>query len=179
LWIDADEAVTPELSNELLALWQHGEPPADVYSLLRRTWFVNRWITHCGWYPEKIFRLFKKEKAHFNDKLVHEGLELESGAHTAELSAELEHYSFVAIDSYFRKQINYALLGTEELRKRGKTFSIWNAVARPLFAFFRVYVLRRGFLDGCPGFVIAVGTAFATFVKYAGLAFSAHNSALK
>jgi (heptosyl)LPS beta-1,4-glucosyltransferase len=171
LWIDADEALTPELRESLAALWKSGEPTADVYSIVRKTWFVSDWVLHCGWYPENICRLFRTDKADFDDKYVHEGLQILPSARVSKLSGELEHYSFSSLAVYFQKQLKYALLGTEELARKGAVFSLWKTIGRALFAFFRVYILRAGFLDGRVGLVIAVGTAFATFAKYVGLGF--------
>jgi (heptosyl)LPS beta-1,4-glucosyltransferase len=171
LWIDADEALTPELRESLAALWKDGEPAEDVYAVVRKTWFVSGWVLHCGWYPENIHRLFRADMADFDDKYVHEGLQISPSARVGKLSGELEHYSFSSLAVYFQKQLKYAQLGTEELARKGVAFSWWRTIGRALFAFFRVFVLRAGFLDGRVGFVIAVGTAFATFAKYVGLGF--------
>ena len=52
---------------------------------------------------------------------------------------------------------------------REKKFSLFAAIFRPGWRFFRGYVLKLGFLDGYPGFYIAWATAFGAFVRYSRL----------
>jgi hypothetical protein len=40
---------------------------------------------------------------------------------------------------------------------------------RPPFRFFRSYVLKRGFMEGFPGYFIAATAAMYVFLKYAKL----------
>ena len=54
-------------------------------------------------------------------------------------------------------------------REKGGGFGATAAVTRPLWRFFRAYVLRRGFLDGFPGLYIAVATSFGVFVRHTRL----------
>jgi len=67
----------------------------------------------------------------------------------------------------FRRNVVVAGVHLNELA--GTRFSLGAALFRPAWRFFRAYVLKRGFLDGFPGFYIAVATAFGAFVRYSRL----------
>jgi hypothetical protein len=51
----------------------------------------------------------------------------------------------------------------------GKRWSLARTLSRSVWRFVRAYFVRRGFLDGFPGFYIAVATAFSTFTRYSQL----------
>ena len=57
--------------------------------------------------------------------------------------------------------------GFLDLTRRGRTASIAKMVVKPLWKFFDCYFLRRGFLDGIPGLIIAINAAHSMFLKYA------------
>jgi len=63
----------------------------------------------------------------------------------------------------------YSSLGAETLHKKGKHFGLFFLLVKPVTKFFETYVWKRGFLDGVPGFIIAVGAAYSIFLKYAKL----------
>lgn len=176
LWVDADESVSDSLRAEISALFQdylHTSSGnlSDVYLIGRRTYFVGKWVAHCGWHPDWVNRLFRRTRASFDDRLVHEGLALQPGATKDYLRGYLEHYSYNSIGQYFEKMLCYGKLGADELIRQGKVASLVDVSLRPIFAFLRVFLLKRGCLDGRVGLVIAMGTAFSTFVKYTHLLF--------
>ena len=67
------------------------------------------------------------------------------------------------------KMDRYSTLMAEEMVKRGRAFHIHQLLSHPLFTFFKMYGLRKGFLDGKPGLILAGLYAYYTFVKYAKL----------
>lgn len=166
LWIDADEAVTPALSKELLE-FKNSAPGYDAYSLPRKAYFLGRWIKHSGWYPGRVTRLFNKSKVIFSDNNVHEGL-LVNGA-TGKLKYDLDHYTDPSIKHYFEKFNNYTSLAAEELFKEGKNVSMMDILLRPFFIFFKMYFLKSGFLDGTEGFILAIFSSAYVFTKYCKL----------
>ncbi|GJQ64744.1 MAG: glycosyl transferase [Melioribacteraceae bacterium] len=166
LWIDADEVITSQLSNEL-NFFKQSAPEHAAYELARRAYFLGKWIKHSGWYPGFITRLFNKNKARFNDKTVHENLEIDGTI--GRLKYDLEHYTDPDIDHYFLKFNKYTSLAAEELFKKKRTAGLNDLLLRPLFQFFKMYVLRRGFLDGIHGFILAVFSSAYVFTKYSKL----------
>jgi glycosyltransferase involved in cell wall biosynthesis len=163
LWIDADEAVTPELSDELIK-FKESSPLSSAYSIPRLANFLGRWIKHSGWYPGRVVRLFNKNKASFSEKDVHEDL-IVSGE-TGELHNNLEHYTDPTIKHYFEKFNNYTSLAAEELKRNNKIFHISDIILRPVFIFIKMYFIKLGFLDGVQGFILAIFSSAYVFTKY-------------
>ncbi len=166
LWIDADEAISPELCEELRE-FKKSVPAFTAYSVPRRAYFLGKWIKHCGWYPGRVVRLFNKNEADFNNQSVHEQLKVEGI--TGKLSHDIEHYTDPDIHHYFEKYNNYTSLAAAELFKKGKKFSILDILLRPLVIFLKMYVIRAGFLDGLHGFILSVFSASYVFTKYCKL----------
>ena len=165
-WIDADEAITPLLGEELNK-FKKSEPPYAAYSVPRKAYFLGKWIKHCGWYPGRVVRLFDKNKVGFSDKSVHERLVV--GGPTGKLIGDLDHYTDPTIRHYFDKFNNYTSLAAEELFNEGKNISLNDILLRPFFLFFKMYFLKRGFMDGFQGFVLSVFSSSYVFTKYCKL----------
>ncbi|MGY6027236.1 glycosyltransferase family 2 protein [Phytobacter sp. AG2a] len=167
LMIDTDERVTPELANALRATLASPHPDA-VYSIARRNYFLGRFMRHSGWYPDRVMRLYPRERYQYNDNLVHESLETQ-GAKVIELSGDLLHLTCRDFASFQRKQLNYATAWAKERHQKGKKTSLTGIFTHTLGAFFKTLVLRGGVLDGKQGWLLAVVNAQYTFNKYTEL----------
>jgi len=163
LWVDADEALTKDLSDEINS-FKLSKPVYSAYSFPRIANFLGRWIKHSGWYPGRVTRLFNKNKAYFSDSDVHEHL-IVTGQ-TGQLKGDIEHYTDPSIHHYFEKFNNYTTLAAEELIKKGKDFTLADILIRPLVIFIKMYFLKQGFLDGIQGFMLAVFSSAYVFTKY-------------
>ena len=166
LSIDADEIVSPELAAAIRAAM--AAPAADVYAVDRLSSFCGHWIRHSGWYPDWIPRLFKRGGARFSDDLVHERLVFDTPAHR--LTGKLMHYSYEDFETVLRKLDAYSTAGAQQRHAGGKSGSFGKALGRGAWAFIRTYVLRRGFLDGRAGFMIAVFNAETVYYRFLKLA---------
>jgi len=165
LSIDADERVTPELREEILstiALTSYLS-----FSVPRLSSYCGQYILHSGWNPDYVVRLFRRGKARFSDDLVHERL-LTQGP-SARLKSPLMHLSFPDFESVLDKVNRYSTAGAASLSMKGKSSSLWGALGRGVWAFFRTFVLRRGFLDGQLGLALAISNAEGTYYRYAKL----------
>ncbi len=166
LSIDADERVTPELREEICALLS-SQPLYEGYEVPRLANFLGRWMMHGGWYPGYVLRLFRREHGGFNEVRVHEAVKIEG--RIGRLRHHLLHYTDPIIQHYFEKFNSYTSLASEELHRQNKSFHLWDLLFRPLWFFFRMYILRTGFMDGLPGFILASFSAAYVFTKYAKL----------
>ena len=162
LSIDADERVTPELQSQLIKAIE--DDSEDGLYVPRLSQFCGRFIHHSGWYPDYVLRLFKREKGHFSDDLVHESVILQG--RTGRLSSPLLHYSYITSQDVERKVDQYSTAAARQMLSRGKTTTWFDAPVRAAWAFFRTYCLRLGFLDGTAGFNIARMNARTTYLKY-------------
>ncbi len=162
LSIDADERVTPELAQAIRAAIE--DQRVVGYEIPRQSSFLGRMMRHSGWFPDRVLRLFRRGKARFSDDVVHERVVCDGPV--ARLNAPLLHYPVVRLEDAIRRMDSYSTLGATQLAASGRRVSIMTGVAHGAFAFLRTYVLRLGFLDGAPGFLLAVANAEGTYYRY-------------
>lgn len=166
LILDADEEASPALAGEIQQVLREG-PTADGYWIPRENFFLGRVMRGGGWGTDKVIRLIRRDRARYDDRLVHEEIDLPGPLPV--LRHSLRHHTFRSFPQYLPKAIRWAEWGALEAHRRGRRASIWTVVSRPLARFFRAYIFKGGFRDGPRGLVLAVLTAFTTYLKYARL----------
>ena len=169
--LDADERVDDELREALLRVRDTKLSAGDTlraYDLTRKVWFLGRWIRHGGWYPEWRTRLFHRAHAHWAGVDPHDRVEVDGRVGRIR-EGNLEHYTYRSMEDYLDKTNRFSTVSAQEKLKRGRRASWWDLVLRPPFRFGRMYLWRRGFLDGRAGFVLAGLAAYSVFLKYAKL----------
>ena len=164
--IDADERVTSELRSEIEAALENPNG-REAFRIPRLSSFCGRYMRHSGWYPDYVTRLFHRGSAKFSDDLVHERLIVEGSVGT--LSQSLLHETFHDLEELLAKINQYSTAGADMLSNKNRTATLKKAVGHALWAFFRTYVVRAGFLDGREGFMLAVSTAESAYYRYAKL----------
>jgi len=161
LSIDSDELVPPEMEKEIKQLKLNAE---CVYSFPRNNYFNGKFIEWCGWYPDRQIRLYNRTKTRFTDAQVHEAIIADEMQHVS-LQAPMIHYSYDSISNFLGKMQAYSeLFAVQNCGK--KSSSPVKATLHGLFAFFKSYVIKRGFLGGYEGFVISTYNANTAFYKY-------------
>jgi hypothetical protein len=164
LSIDADERVTPQLRDEILAVVNAQDAAVAAWDMPRRSSYCGRFMAHSGWYPDRVTRLFRRGAARFSDDVVHERL-LAQGA-VGRLKGELLHHSYPDLETVLDKLNRYSTAGAQRMLLQGRRASVGGAVLRGLWAFVRTYLLQLGFLDGRMGFLLAVSNAEGTYYRY-------------
>ncbi|MFC2135579.1 glycosyltransferase family 2 protein [Bacteroidota bacterium] len=165
-WIDADEAITTELVEELVE-FKKIQPKANAYSVARRAYFLNKWIRHSGWYPNRVTRLFNKNYTRFSDNDVHEHLIVEGKVE--KLKNDLDHFTDPNFHHYFDKFNKYTSLAAGEMADKNRKAKYSDLLFRPVFIFLKMYILKRGFLDGIHGLMLALLSSSYVFTKYSKL----------
>jgi glycosyltransferase involved in cell wall biosynthesis len=166
LSLDADERVSPALASEIRALMERG-PSAQGYRFPRVAHYLGRWIRSTDWYPDVNVRLYDRRAARWNDRKVHEGLDLEG--RVERLEGELLHYPYRSISDHLVKMDRYTTLAAEQWAAEGRRASALQALVHPRLAFFRNYVLKGGFRDGAAGLLVSLLNSHYVFLKYAKL----------
>jgi len=166
LLVDSDERVTPELRDEILGLLE-SSPRHDGYWILRANHFLGRRIRHCGWGTDRVIRLFRRDRARYEDREVHAEIDLPEPLPI--LAHPLEHHSFRSFGQYWRKLELYSEWGAAQLYKEGRTAGMLEILGRPVTRFLKMYIVRLGFLDGLHGLVLSMLGAFTVYLKYARL----------
>lgn len=165
LSIDADEEVDEQLRKSIQTALE--SPDQDGWFLNRKSQFLGRWMEHSGWYPDYILRLFRRNKAGFTIDRVHEQVSVDG--RTGKLAGHLLHYTDPNISHYLLKLDRYTSLSAEMLNSNGKSFHWWYLIVKPAAIWTKMYILKRGFLDGIQGFMLAGLSAFHVYCKYAKL----------
>ena len=167
LSLDADELVTPALAASIRAVVA-GSGSTRGYELSRVSRFMGRWIRHGAWYPDRVLRLFRREAGRFSPDRVHERVIVDGPV--ARLDGELLHETMPTLHDALDKANRYSTEGAAEKAGRGQRGGLGAALVHAGWAFVRGYVVRRGFLDGAAGFVLAVYVAEGTFWRYLKIA---------
>jgi glycosyltransferase involved in cell wall biosynthesis len=164
--LDADERCTPELRAKIEAACADSDGLAG-FEVRRHVKYLGRWIDHGGWYPDWKLRVVRKGKARWggvdpHDKLLPEGP-------VRRLEADLLHFTYRDFAHQIRIINHFSDVIVEEYLKQGRKPSMLQAVFHPPVKFLECYLWKLGFLDGFPGFVIAIGSAFYIFARYVKL----------
>ncbi len=163
--IDADERLSEAGAAEMRAAIAQGTHAG--YEIPRSSLFVSRFMRHSGWTPDHVLRLARRDAAKFSDHLVHERLLVDGSI--AQLRTPLVHLSYPDFESVLIKVNRYSSAGAREAHARGKRASLASAIGHGVWTFFRTYVLKRGFLDGAEGLMLAISNAEASYYKYVKL----------
>jgi glycosyltransferase involved in cell wall biosynthesis len=167
LILDADERLPPETAAAIQKIV--GSPPeADGYSFPRKNYFQGRWIRHAGWWPDRVVRLFRKDRGCLTPASVHESVEVRGAV--VSLTVPIEHFTESRFSELLQKIDRYSTLGAQEAFAAGRTATVWGAAVRAKLTFLHNYVIRLGFLDGPQGFTLAITDGVNKFCKYAKLA---------
>ena len=162
LSIDADERVPQALRDEIIGALAN--PSCDVYEMPRSSYYCGRFMRHSGWWPDHVRRLFRRGTARFSPAPVHESLQTD--ADIGRLQNPLEHWSFRTMEQVLHKVNHYSSLSAPIVLQRGQRPTVTTAVLHGISAFLRTYLLKRGFLDGAHGFMLAVSNAEGSYYRY-------------
>lgn len=167
LSLDADERISPKLRQLILKIL--ASPSADGYLLPRQAFFLGKAMRHGGWWPDYVLRLFRREHGEFSPVLVHETVLIQGKVE--KLQEPIIHYSYVSLEQLLEKINAYSSAGAHQAHGKQKHGSLAKALARGIWAFFRAYCLRAGFLDGSAGLIAAISKAEETYYRYLKLSF--------
>lgn len=161
LSIDSDEIVTPEMLKEIL---ETEIRPDTVYSFPRHNYFNGKFIKWCGWYPDRRVRLYHRKHTLFSESQVHEEVIADNMKHMP-LKGPLKHYSYASISEFLDKMQLYSeLFAKQNVGKKSSSLS--KAILHGFFAFFKSYVIKRGFMGGYEGYVISIYNGHTAYYKY-------------
>ncbi|MBI3796325.1 MAG: glycosyltransferase [Deltaproteobacteria bacterium] len=164
--VDADEEVSPELRDEILAVLQRNDPAVDGFYVPRLVYYLGRWWWR-GWYPGYRLRLFRKPRVRWGGVNPHEKVLLRGQADR--LHGNLYHYTYEDLHDHLQAINGLTEIAAHEMALRGKRARLSHLVLHPFWRFLRFYFLRGGIRDGLPGFLVAATSAFYVFLKYAKL----------
>jgi hypothetical protein len=164
--LDSDERISPELAAEIRDVLENGTE-YDGFNMQRRTTFFGKLIRYCGWQRDWIVRLWRNGKGRYSDHHVHAYAIVDGKV--GKFRGVITHHTYDTFESYFEKFGRYTTWGARDLFEKGRRATFSSLTFRPMWRFFRAYVMYRGFLDGWRGLILCGLAGFNVFVKYAKL----------
>jgi len=164
LSIDADERVTPELEDEICGIIKLNNQEINGYRIPRKSFFLNRWIKHSGWYPGYQMRLFRKESAKVAERLVHEGYEVKG--RTGFLKNDILHFTVNSIKDFAARVNSYSTLQAIEKSRNRLRVKYSDLLFRPFAAFIQHYIFKSGYKDGPQGIMVAMFDLITNTLTY-------------
>lgn len=161
--LDQDEICTPELRDAIL---KAVAAPSDKvgYWVARRSWYYDRFLLHSGWYPDRLLRCFRRGAMRVSVSGAHYSFHPQGP--TGTLAGDILHYPYSNFREHLDKINSYAQQGADDLAAHGKKGGIARGLLHGFGRFLRIYLLKKGFLDGRAGFINAAHGAFYAFLKY-------------
>ena len=168
LSLDADERVSDELRASIEVLKGKADAElADSYLIPRRAFYMGRWISGGGWYPDRQLRLYRKSKGRWEGAYIHESVKMNAGARIGVLNGDLLHYTVCNAGEHHRMiGERYAPLAARKMFEAGRRTSPWQIATIGPATLIRNFILKGGFRDGLAGFSIASFAAHHAFLKY-------------
>ena len=166
MFIDADEEIPPPLAKEIKEELERNRGDWDGYMIPRQTYYLGRWIRHGAWAKDREVRLYDRNKGRWEGG-VYAKVKVKGRVKT--LQHPIFHYTYEDISHQVRTLNLYSGMVAEEMYQGGRRFRLQDLLLRPPLRFFRDYILKRGFMDGIPGLVIALSSSYYVFLKYAKL----------
>jgi glycosyltransferase involved in cell wall biosynthesis len=164
LSLDADEEAAPELRPEIMAVVA-GSGACHGYAVRRQNMFLGRFIRHGGLYPDWQMRLFRRGQGHFAERAVHESVTVTGPV--GRLHGHLVHRSYEGVSDFIGRANRYSSLAAEQMVREGRRVRMGELVLKPLGRFLSMYVMKRGFLDGRRGLLLATLYAYYVFMRSA------------
>lgn len=163
LSLDCDERLSEQLQQSILAL-KDNLGDADAYCMSRKTYYVYRWLNHC-WYPDIKTRLFNRKTSRWGGTNPHDHIETR-GENIVRLKGDIYHYSFDSISDHLQTIDRFTEIGADELIRKNKRFNILSPLTHASWIFIKLYLLKRGFLDGFAGLTVSVLSYMHVYIKY-------------
>lgn len=161
LLLDADERPSPGLKEEIQKILEN--PDKDAYWIYRQNYFFGHRLKYSGWQGDKVIRLFRKSKSRYEDKHVH--AEVLVDGEVGSLKHKLEHHTYRDLDHYFEKFQRYTTWGAYDRIEKNSRVSAYHLMVKPAYGFFQKYILKRGFMDGRTGLIVALQHSWYLFVR--------------
>jgi len=162
--LDADEEISDSLAREMQQAIKNAGPDVSAFSMPRLSKYLGKWIKHGGWYPDLKVRLVRRGKGMWKGEGLHEKLIV--NGKIKQLSEPILHHVYRGISDHVVTINRFSDIYAVERGPVGGWFVLAGAV-HALGKFAECYLWKLGFLDGIPGLVIAMNSAWYVFLKHA------------
>jgi len=167
LWVlslDADEIITPELRDEIAEALSK-KPQENGFTIPRRNYIGDYWVKHGGWYPSPQLKLFRKDKFKYEEVEVHPGAFMDDPC--GHLKSDIIHYSYRNFEDFLAKLNRQTTWEAKKWYDQNKPMRLVRFSWRTMDRFIRTYIVKRGYLDGHTGFMVAFFASLYQIISYA------------
>ena len=163
LSLDCDERLSEQLQQSILAV-KNNLDTADAYCMPRKTFYIYRWLNHC-WYPDVKTRLFNSNTSQWGGTNPHDHI-VTRGSNIVRLKGDIYHYSFDSISDHLQTIDKFTEIGADELIRKNKSFNVFSPLTHASWVFIKLYIIKRGFLDGFAGLTVSILSYMHVYIKY-------------
>jgi hypothetical protein len=163
LLLDADERITPELKEEVIAILK-SNPDISGFWIPRINYFMGKRIRFSGWQGDKVIRLFKRDACRYEQKHVH--AEIITKGEVSKLKNAISHNTYVSLEAMQNKLDRYAQWQAKDYDGRTGQITPYHTVIKPFVRFIKHYIFQLGILDGKVGYIISSLQANAVKMRY-------------
>ena len=165
LFLDADEELSPELTQTIQDLFKSGDPRRYIgYQFPRMVHYLGKWIRHGEWYPDIKLRLFLRDRGKSAGREPHDHVVVDGPVKT--IRHPIFHYTYNSISDHLVTMNRFSSITAQEKYREGYRFHWTDILIRPWWRFLKAYFLKAGFLCGRHGILIASVSSFAVMMKY-------------
>lgn len=163
--LDADERATPELRAAVRQRAAVGLRGA-AYEMPRRNHYLGRVVRAGLFWPDRKIRLFDRRRARWGGRNPHDRVEVASGGEVVRLEQPIEHLSFRSLRHQLRTIDSFSAIAARAMADEGRRANPFDLLVRPPSVAFKSLILKRGFLDGWRGLLIAALAGYTDWKKY-------------
>lgn len=160
--LDADEWFG-ENAGALIKKSIESPPDFDALRFPRINYYMDKRIRYCGWQNDSVIRLINKNKCRYNHRKIHEEIETAGRIKTSDIC--IHHNTYTSLEQIVQKLNTYSSLKAEEKFEKGKRAGVLSIILKPMFTFFKMYILRLGLLDGKVGYIVCRFSTVEMFIR--------------
>jgi glycosyltransferase involved in cell wall biosynthesis len=164
LSLDADERLSTELLQSIRKVLEN--PNFEGYSMNRLNHYKGKAIKHCGWYPDRKLRLWRRDKGDWTGVNPHDRFELHSGE-SALISGDILHFTYASKEAMVTQVHKFANIAAAQNTSHSIAYLAFKMFFSSTFKFVKTYVFQLGLLDGIDGLQICRYQALEVWMKYA------------
>lgn len=164
LLLDADERISENLKQEIISEMEN--PCFDAYWMYRTNWFMGKKLAYSGIQNDKVIRIISRDKCRYNNKNVHEEINITANIKVKFFKNRLEHFTYKNLNNTLERMNRYGDYQVLDYKDKTKSVNFFHLHLKPAFRFFKHYIMGKGFLDGFEGYMFAYTQAYSVRIRY-------------
>lgn len=162
LYLDADERLNPDAVNNVNGIIKN-ESLDTQFDFKRKSVAFGQAFNYGVLKPDFVARLFPTTKVKWINK-VHE--KPTCALPKKRVKGHLEHYTYTSWEQWEGKFCQYTTIWADDAYSQGKHTTLLKILIHSLGGFFKMLIVRLGFLDGYMGIFMCCNHFFYTMLKY-------------